>query len=141
MPATELNQQLVGMGQELFAPPNVKGWDGEKKWINASTWAARAAFAERVAGLVSDNEFGPHLDVTKLVPADVNDPLKVVELLADRLLEDALAAEKREEMAKFLVTTEAGDMAAQFRDDAAFREQQVRALLGVVLSLPEFHAY
>lgn len=25
------------MGQELFQPPNVKGWDGDRKWINTAT--------------------------------------------------------------------------------------------------------
>ena len=27
----------AGMGQELMQPPNVKGWDGEQKWINTAT--------------------------------------------------------------------------------------------------------
>ena len=35
LPCQELYTRMAGMGQDLFAPPNVKGWDGEKKWINA----------------------------------------------------------------------------------------------------------
>ncbi|HVE51584.1 MAG TPA: DUF1800 domain-containing protein [Casimicrobiaceae bacterium] len=35
------------MGQNLFAPPNVKGWVGGEAWINASTLLARKAFVER----------------------------------------------------------------------------------------------
>ena len=31
----------TAMGQELFQPPNVKGWDGGEKWINASTLFTR----------------------------------------------------------------------------------------------------
>jgi len=27
----------AAMGQELMQPPNVKGWDGEQKWINTAT--------------------------------------------------------------------------------------------------------
>lgn len=27
----------ASMGQELMQPPNVKGWDGEQKWINTAT--------------------------------------------------------------------------------------------------------
>src|SRR5262249_15671210 len=30
-----------GLGQRLFAPPNVKGWDGGKAWINSVTLVAR----------------------------------------------------------------------------------------------------
>lgn len=28
---------LAAMGQELMQPPNVKGWDGDQKWINTAT--------------------------------------------------------------------------------------------------------
>ncbi len=31
-----------GIGQSLFFPPNVKGWDGGRTWINSSTLVGRA---------------------------------------------------------------------------------------------------
>jgi uncharacterized protein (DUF1800 family) len=139
--APELRDNLNAMGQELYAPPNVKGWDGEKKWINATTWAARQAFAQRVADLASDGEFGPNLDVGKLVPEEMNDPEKVADLLVERLLEGDLPKEKRAEVARFLITGPEGEKPEQFRDDAGFRVQQVRAALGVIVSLPEYHTY
>jgi uncharacterized protein (DUF1800 family) len=43
-----------GMGQELFQPPNVKGWDGGVKWVNSATLFARYNFASAVlAGTTS----------------------------------------------------------------------------------------
>jgi hypothetical protein len=39
---------MVGMGQTLFDPPNVKGWPGGESWINAATLLARKQFAERM---------------------------------------------------------------------------------------------
>jgi uncharacterized protein (DUF1800 family) len=36
---------IRGMGQDLFQPPNVKGWDGGRKWINTATVFARYNFA------------------------------------------------------------------------------------------------
>lgn len=36
------------LGQNLFAPPNVKGWPGGEAWINASTLLARKAFLDRL---------------------------------------------------------------------------------------------
>jgi hypothetical protein len=38
----------AGMGQNLFGPPNVKGWPGGDAWINASTLLARKAFLDRL---------------------------------------------------------------------------------------------
>ena len=38
-----------GMGQNLFAPPNVKGWPGGEAWINSNTLLARKQFLDRIA--------------------------------------------------------------------------------------------
>jgi uncharacterized protein (DUF1800 family) len=37
-----LNQTTTDLGQGLFFPPNVKGWDGGRAWINSSTLLGRA---------------------------------------------------------------------------------------------------
>ncbi|HUH91588.1 MAG TPA: DUF1800 domain-containing protein [Casimicrobiaceae bacterium] len=36
------------MGQNLFGPPNVKGWPGGDAWINSSTLLARKSFLDRL---------------------------------------------------------------------------------------------
>ena len=38
----------AAMGQNLFSPPNVKGWPGGETWINTSTLLARKAFLDRL---------------------------------------------------------------------------------------------
>jgi len=37
------------MGQDLFSPPTVKGWDGGTAWINTSTLMSRIAFANAIS--------------------------------------------------------------------------------------------
>jgi uncharacterized protein (DUF1800 family) len=37
------------MGQTLFAPPTVKGWDGGRAWLSAGALLERIRFAERLA--------------------------------------------------------------------------------------------
>ena len=39
---SQLGQQLAELGQRPLYPPNVKGWEGGRTWINASTILARA---------------------------------------------------------------------------------------------------
>ena len=39
---------LRNLGQDLFAPPNVRGWPGGEAWINATTLLARKQFIERL---------------------------------------------------------------------------------------------
>jgi len=36
------------LGQNLFSPPNVKGWPGGETWINSTTLLARKAFLDRL---------------------------------------------------------------------------------------------
>lgn len=38
---------LAAMGQNLFAPPNVRGWPGGEAWINTQTLLARKQFLDR----------------------------------------------------------------------------------------------
>jgi uncharacterized protein (DUF1800 family) len=67
-PALDLAGQLSAMGQELLAPPNVKGWDGEEKWINSTALAARLTYARSVPEMNSDgNGFQPHCPVEDVV--------------------------------------------------------------------------
>lgn len=43
-----LAESLTEMGQSLYFPPNVKGWDGGRAWINSSTLVARANGVHRL---------------------------------------------------------------------------------------------
>ncbi|HVX09993.1 MAG TPA: DUF1800 domain-containing protein [Pirellulales bacterium] len=141
LPAAQVNDHVQAMGQELLAPPNVKGWDGEQAWINSSTWPARLSFAQTVAGLYSEGAYGPHLPLEQLVPPELNEPRAVVDRLAEVLFQGDLAEPPRREVAEFLVRTEEGPNADAFRDDEGFRSDKTRQALAVMLSLPEYHAW
>jgi len=39
---------VAGMGQNLFSPPNVKGWPGGEAWITSGTLLARKQFLDRL---------------------------------------------------------------------------------------------
>jgi uncharacterized protein (DUF1800 family) len=39
---------VAQLGQNLFAPPNVKGWPGGEAWINSTTLLARKQFLDRI---------------------------------------------------------------------------------------------
>ena len=43
-----LTFMLRTLGQDLFSPPNVKGWPGGEAWINSTTLLVRRQFLERL---------------------------------------------------------------------------------------------
>ena len=48
------------MGQNLFSPPNVRGWPGGDAWINTQTLLARKQFLESLdRGLASGRRCNP----------------------------------------------------------------------------------
>ena len=49
LPSQVLVERLDAMGQQLFTPPNVKGWRGGRAWLNTSTLLARDNFASALA--------------------------------------------------------------------------------------------
>jgi uncharacterized protein (DUF1800 family) len=56
LPQSVLINRLEVLGQDLFAPPNVKGWTGAQAWLNTSTILSRQNFGQTVAmGTIFNN--------------------------------------------------------------------------------------
>ncbi|MBP3955748.1 DUF1800 domain-containing protein [Gemmata sp. G18] len=73
---------LNGMGQALFAPPNVKGWPGGRTWLNTATVLERNNFAAELAsGTVwaPPPETAPFVVASDLPPPKALDPARAIE--------------------------------------------------------------
>jgi uncharacterized protein (DUF1800 family) len=44
-----VSRAAARMGQALFRPPSVKGWDGGRAWFTSTAWIARQRFAAALA--------------------------------------------------------------------------------------------
>ena len=55
--SSTLAQRLEGLGQSLFHPPSVKGWDGGQAWLNAQTLLFRQNLALALTS-TEDERFG-----------------------------------------------------------------------------------
>jgi len=140
------------MGQIIFAPPNVKGWDGGKEWISTSTLLFRYNFANYlINGDVilppnaakrrqgDDVGFGhtAHLaeqvrrepiDVGEFVPPEIRGkPPEVVDLLVKRFFHARPAEKEIETFVKFL------ESRASDTGDTTLRE-----LVHLMMSTPQF---
>ena len=70
-----LAKAMDGLGQSLFAPPNVKGWDGGQAWLNSATLLARHNLAARLVGGHDGSFRNPiHLAkfIKKMVSGDIS---------------------------------------------------------------------
>ena len=116
------------MGQQLFEPPNVAGWNEGRTWINVELILQRY---NQIARLIED----PKVDIVALLEGKgPQTPEQVVDLLIKRLVVRGPDAEKRTELIRFL-----GELPAP-ADWTAKRDQinaKLKAVLVLLMSTPE----
>jgi uncharacterized protein (DUF1800 family) len=150
--------QLGGMGQELFQPPNVKGWPGGEQWITAATLYNRyntcGALVEgklqaangmrfksnnkpnaRMPRSIGDGLMSP-VSPAKLFPSLPSQPTaaQVVDAAIERFLQRPLNPEKRAAL-----IGEMGDAPIKIGDSAS--DQHIREMLALLLSTPEYQVH
>jgi hypothetical protein len=132
--ATDVNyanvdSELQRMGQTLFEPPSVKGWDGGRDWINASRLLIRY---NAVAALVDQGT----VDLAgALCAKQICQPDAVVDFLAKGFLTAPLQESKRGELVRFLGSLPPAD---EWTKQKASLNAKLRAVLATLLSTPEY---
>jgi uncharacterized protein (DUF1800 family) len=113
----ELAGTAAAMGQALFAPPNVKGWDGHAAWINTRTLLERDRFAVAVA--YGGGDLDVKADWRRIAGetySGAGDAL--VGRLADTLLGGPLGEASRAEVSRFASSAEGASGEARVRSVA-----------------------
>jgi uncharacterized protein (DUF1800 family) len=131
---------LEMMGQLQYAPPNVKGWEAGKAWLNTATVLARHNFAHSLVNGMGDlNEYAKRFNIQTFFPAPnplaialrqgIKDPTKIVDLYANLLLPGDIRPEVRKKLIAHI-----GDADPETEAFA----QRCRDALFVLLTLPEY---
>jgi len=137
------------LGQILYAPPNVAGWDWGKAWINTNTLLTRYQIAghlckagnteapdknlSKVKGFAMPKggmnvaSAGPNYDA--LVPRDARDNIeKMVDSLIDRLFQRPLSGNVRESFIAY----------GNEKKGVIFTNQEVAELIHLMMSTPHY---
>ncbi|MBU0676926.1 MAG: DUF1800 domain-containing protein [Verrucomicrobia bacterium] len=118
MPDPRLTQYMMKMlGQELFEPPNVKGWDGGYTWITTATLFHRYNFAGALVkgGWAAGGWKDPVVETDKLLPAGIlGDAVEALKSLQWRLFQHGLREKDREALRKVV---EARPVGGKWSDD------------------------
>ena len=133
-PHNRVQGVLHQLGQVLYRPPNVKGWEGGKNWITTSTLLARYNIAGQFLGIGGNLEGGKKKRKRPVPPG----------ILA-RVPEEARSSEVElvQYFSKVLFQTPCPDAAlaayCDFLKEKPLHEEAVqRKLLHLMMSTPEF---
>jgi uncharacterized protein (DUF1800 family) len=118
------------MGQELLAPPSVKGWDGGPTWINTSTLLARF---NTVNALTQSRK----MEAGALAPAAIDratgtmDALRILQYITSSAIQDDLSAQSRETLMDYLQAKHAPNPTPFGPENY---EERIRGVLALVLN-------
>jgi uncharacterized protein (DUF1800 family) len=122
---------LRAMGQTLFYPPNVKGWDGGSAWLNSQTMLTRENFANAVAQNPMMTQTADWLVAT----LRTMDPSRIAGMLTDALLQGDVSPASRAQLIAYLGG--AGQAAlAQLSGENV--DERVRAAAYLTMAMPAY---
>jgi len=123
----ELERSASGMGQTLFEPPGVQGWEGGEAWIHTASWIARTRFAADVSA--GRREMLRKAPMESLFPMRRRRNVRTaLEDLLRALLPGGLSPARHRALLVTLEELESNSDAQRFQEMAY-----------AVLCLPEFH--
>ena len=134
---TALAQSLEQLGQNIFSPPSVKGWDGGRSWLNGQTLLFRQNLALALTS-TQDSRFGRRSDPAVVVQKyGKKSDAELVDFFLRLFLQDDVSNESRSQLLDYQQHAHKLPVPVYWTEqDAA--DHRVRSLCHLVLTLPEY---
>ena len=130
------------MGQEIYDPPDVSGWQRDETWINSSTLTSRWQFLEIYLAYLFENNLEYTLvDLARNLSNDSNDPAFITEVVVDHFMSKKLFTIEDYQIATDIFKL---DVPQNYYDEGLWNLSwstapiQVFLLLRQIATIPEF---
>jgi uncharacterized protein (DUF1800 family) len=134
-----IRDQLGNMGQLLFEPPSVFGWDWETSWLSSSTLLARYGFARDLTAARDGG--GTSFRADKLIDLSLTNPGDIVDAVTMLLgVDDQIGSAERDALIDYL-TDGAGPGASVDLSDTTLRDRKLNGLVATVLQSPIYQLH
>jgi uncharacterized protein (DUF1800 family) len=132
---TRIYDQLSNMGQILFDPPSVFGWDWETAWVSSSTMLARYGFVRDVT--TARGGGGASFRPDKLMDLDLTDPNDILAAATDVLgITGDLTATEQNVLVTYL--TDNGANPTLDLNDYDVRNSKLHGLFALLMQTPAY---
>jgi uncharacterized protein (DUF1800 family) len=133
---TALAAILEELGQNVFYPPSVKGWDGGPTWLNGQTLLTRQNLTLALTS-TEDNRFGRRTDPAALANKHGKKGPELVDFFLKLFLQDDVPAESRAKLDEYQKHAAQQTYPVYWTKEDA-EDHRVRSLCRLVLTLPEY---
>ena len=116
---SECVQLMSDLGQNLFEPTTVKGWEGGRLWINSATMLQRVNFASQVTGGERFGKFGA-------TPRTRGSESETVTSYLELLLAESVSKSTHQELTNYL------------RQAGGSTKERSSGLVQLIMTLPEY---
>src|SRR5581483_4526921 len=128
---------MARMGQNLFEPPNVKGWDGGMSWIATDTLMERFNFAARLSTQKFDAKEGYINPVILANNFESKKAKDMVDYFLSRLVDDDVPSNVRKALLAY-VSTDINGNVLNTLPDAKTLDVKMRGLIHLIMTLPSY---
>lgn len=134
-----IRDQLTNMGQTLFEPPSVFGWDWETSWLSSSTLLARYNFANDLTSARGGG--GTAFRPEQVLDLTMTDPGTIVDAVTGLLgVDDQIGSAERDALIDYL-TDGVGPSATVDLTNYDVRERKLNGLVATVLQSPIYQLH
>jgi uncharacterized protein (DUF1800 family) len=132
---TRVFDQLSNMGQLVFDPPSVFGWDWETAWVSSSTMLARYGFARDLTSAHAGGSTAFRPD--KFIDLDLTDPNDILTAVTDALgVTGDLSLAEETALVDYLTDNGANPSIDLFDYDV--RHSKLHGLFALVMQTPAY---
>jgi hypothetical protein len=128
---------LAAMGQDLFAPPSVKGWDGGAAWLASDTMMARFNFAAKVIGQKMDQLPQGKAALALCQKQGIDNAASMVDYFCTLLLDGDIPSSARAKLVDYVSTDLKGNKLDSL-PDTRLLDAKIRGLLHLIMTLPTY---
>jgi uncharacterized protein (DUF1800 family) len=128
---------LEDLGQNVFYPPSVKGWDGGEAWLNGQTLLFRQNLSLSLTS-TEDDRYGRRTDPAALAKKyGKKSDTEIVDFFLRLFLQGDVPAESRRQLMRYMEQSHKQTFPVYWTSED-IANHRVRALCHLVLTLPEF---
>jgi uncharacterized protein (DUF1800 family) len=133
----DLPQIMGAMGQDLFHPPSVKGWEGGEAWISSDTMMERFNFAARICTTRFD-ELTTRTAPSELVQkCGLTNTLQLVNYFVDLLVDGDVPQATKDRLVEYVSSDLDGKKVSMIEDDRTL-DAKLRGLVHLIMTLPTY---